>query len=85
MQWGDWVWDQKETVLAHKIVQISSIRDSAFILLNILQIGIVSMGKGCGDPRYPGLYTRVSSLMTWLKETTAGYTIWDSNCKKIVS
>ena len=52
---------------------------------NILQIGIVSQGKGCGDPRYPGLYTRVSSLMSWLKEATKGYTVWASNCQKIVN
>ena len=47
------------------------------------QIGIVSLGKGCGDPRFPGLYTRVSSMMPWLIEATFGYTVWDSNCQKI--
>ena len=49
----------------------------------IPQIGIVSLGKGCGDPRFPGLYTRVSSLLTWLKKITTGYTVWNSSCQKI--
>ena len=47
------------------------------------QIGIVSIGKGCADPRFPGIYTRVSSLMTWVKNITSGYTVWDSSCNKI--
>jgi len=47
------------------------------------QIGIVSLGKGCGDPRFPGLYTRVSSLLAWLKKITSGYNVWNSSCQKI--
>ena len=34
--------------------------------------GIVSWGAGCGDRRYPGMYSRVSSFASWiLKETDA--------------
>ena len=47
------------------------------------QIGIVSMGWGCGDPRYPGIYTRVSAMMPWIIETTSNFTVWDNNCKRI--
>ena len=52
-------------------------------ILHWLQIGITSLGKGCGDERYPGFYTRVTSLYPWLINITAGYTVWDSNCKKL--
>ena len=48
-----------------------------------LQIGIVSLGKGCGDPRFPGLYTRVTSILGWIKNVTDGYKVWNENCQLI--
>ena len=48
-----------------------------------LQIGIVSLGKGCGDPRFPGLYTRVTSILSWIKNVTDGYKVWNDNCQLI--
>jgi len=30
-------------------------------------VGIVSTGVGCGNPEFPGIYTRVSSYVTWIQ------------------
>lgn len=34
------------------------------------QLGIVSFGNKCGEPGYPGVYTRLSEYVDWIREHT---------------
>ncbi len=38
------------------------------------QVGILSWGKDCADPRFPDVFTRISDVVDWVKGTVCART-----------
>merc|ERR1712176_876489 len=43
-----------------------------------VQVGVVSFGEGCGNPTYPGVYAKVSTVIDWINDTIES---WDCTPK----
>ena len=35
-------------------------------------VGVTSFGSGCGDPNFPGVYSRITEVKSWIQSTVSG-------------
>ena len=61
------------------IIHIISSSTNPSLLLRFAQIGVVSKGHECAHPDYPGIYTRVTAVMSWIQSIALDS--MDTNCK----
>lgn len=43
-------------------------------LTPVVQVGIASWGKGCADHRFPSVFTRISDVADWVKDSVCART-----------
>merc|ERR1712142_192942 len=49
----------------------------------LVQLGVISTGPGCGDPRFPGIYMKVQRYLEWIVLHTDGEDLLSSDCTKL--
>ena len=51
-------------------------------ILRLTQLGIVSYGRECGHPDYPGVYTRITTVLGWIADSIEDI-LWGSDCQPV--
>lgn len=59
-----------KSIVCHSFLQGDSGAPAVF---QGLLFGIVSTREGCAKPGYPGIYTKVSKLLDWIKPNLGEY------------
>eukprot|EP00804_Cyclotella_cryptica_P010848 CCRYP_008784-RA/>CCRYP_008784-RA protein AED:0.04 eAED:0.04 QI:129/1/1/1/1/1/3/505/385 len=48
---------------------LGNIEPESGLLTPVVQVGIASWGKACADDRFPNVFTRISDVADWVKDT----------------
>ena len=48
-----------------------------------VQEGIISLGEGCGDKRFPAIYISLRKFLDWIVLNTDGEDIWSFDCTNL--
>ena len=62
----------------HTLCDFLKVLNKSIIIGRATLVGIVSFGNGCAHEQFPGVYLRVSSVMSWIQARSEGS--FHSNC-----
>jgi trypsin len=65
------MWQREDWLCSYLIVGVLQEDIGAPLVAKDKLVGIASWSEGCGEARYPGVYTKISALRDWI-ETNAG-------------